>query len=104
MFMNLRLLAAIATAFFGVSSLDCLWAEGIDHTVGVHYYPWYSDDFHGGQYLRDRLLPAQLPVLGEYNDREQSTISAHLDWSRRTGVDFKYSNGFRARRLIIGST
>jgi len=88
MFMNLRLFAAIATAFFGVSSLNCLWAEGIDHTVGVHYYPWYADDFHGGQYLRERLLPAQLPVLGEYNDREQSTISAHLDWSRRTGIDF----------------
>ena len=88
MFMNLRLLAAIATVFFGVSSLDRLWAEGIDHTVGVHYYPWYSDDFHGGQYLRERLLPAQLPVLGEYNDREQSTISAHLDWSHRTGIDF----------------
>jgi len=88
MFMNLRFLAAIATVFFAASSLDCLWAEGLDHTVGVHYYPWYADDFHGGQYLRERLLPAQPPVLGEYNDREQSTISAHLDWSRGAGIDF----------------
>jgi len=88
MFMDLRLLTVIATVFFGVNSLNVLWAEGIEYTVGVHYYPWYSGDFHGGHYLRDRLLPTQLPVLGEYNDRESSTISAHLDWSRSTGIDF----------------
>lgn len=86
--MNLRLLVALATAFFAVSSMSYLWAEGIDYTVGVHYYPWYSNDFHGGQYLRNRLLPAQSPVLGEYDDQEKSTISAHLDWSRSTGIDF----------------
>lgn len=31
----------------------------------IRYYPWYSNDFHGGQCLRNRLLPAQLPVLGD---------------------------------------
>jgi hypothetical protein len=88
MLMKLRLFAAIATVIFCTGSPDSLRAQGIDYTVGVHYYPWYAGDFHGGQYLREQLIPAQLPVLGEYDDRENPIISAHLDWSRRAGVDF----------------
>ena len=38
------------------------------YTVGVYYYPWYGDDFHGGRYLREHLQPPQLPSLGEYDD------------------------------------
>lgn len=86
--MKLQVLTALAVSFLAVSSLDVLWAQVSDHTVGVHYYPWYANDFHGGEYLRNRLLPAQLPVLGEYDDREDATISAHLDWSRSAGIGF----------------
>jgi len=63
-------------------------ASEIGYTVGVHYYPWYWEDFHGGQYLRKHLVPAQIPALGEYNDRESAVVSAHLAWSRATGIDF----------------
>jgi glycoprotein endo-alpha-1,2-mannosidase len=60
----------------------------IDYYVGVHYYPWYYDDFHGGRYLREHLIPAQLPELGEYNDREAAVIGQHLSWCRDSGIDF----------------
>jgi hypothetical protein len=56
--------------------------------VGVYYYPWYADDFHGGAYLRERLLPPQQPVLGEYNDRSQEVVQQHLDWCREAGIGF----------------
>ncbi|MCA9412920.1 MAG: glycoside hydrolase family 99-like domain-containing protein [Candidatus Omnitrophica bacterium] len=56
-------------------------------TVGVFYYPWYASDFHGRQYLREHLVPPQLPVLGEYNDRDSETIRQHADWCRYAGID-----------------
>jgi hypothetical protein len=56
--------------------------------VGAYYYPWYAADFHGGQYLRERLIPEQQPVLGEYDDREFEVIGQHLHWSREAGIDF----------------
>ncbi len=62
------------------------FAQG--YTVGAYYYPWYSNDFHGGNYLREFLTPAQPPALGEYNDRDPATIAQHLAWSREAGVDF----------------
>mmetsp|Transcript_32821 Transcript_32821/g.78408 ORF Transcript_32821/g.78408 Transcript_32821/m.78408 type:complete len:525 (+) Transcript_32821:166-1740(+) len=59
-----------------------------DYTVGVYYYPWHSDDFHRGQgYLRKILMPPQLPVLGEYNDRSSNTIRKHLEWTRGANVN-----------------
>ena len=66
------------------------WAGRPDHDylVGAYYYPWYLNDFHGGNYLREHLVPPQLPELGEYNDREAATINQHLSWSRDAGVDF----------------
>jgi hypothetical protein len=62
--------------------------DSIDYNVGVHYYPWYYDDFHGGRYLRERLMPKQRPMLGEYNDRRLAIIGQHLSWSREVGIDF----------------
>ena len=62
--------------------------QGQDYQVGVYYYPWYAHDFHGGNYLREHLLPPQPPELGEYNDREPAIINQHLDWSRFAGIDF----------------
>jgi len=56
------------------------------YTVGVYYYPWYGDDFHGGGYLREHLLPPQAPSLGEYDDRAPEVISQHLQWSRAANV------------------
>ncbi len=55
-------------------------------TVGVYYYPWYGGNFHGGHYMRERLVPPQLPVLGAYDDRDASVIASHLDWSREANV------------------
>lgn len=60
----------------------------LSYSVGVYYYPWYYNDFHGGHYLREHLVPQQLPELGEYNDRTEAVINQHLDWSRIAGIDF----------------
>jgi hypothetical protein len=62
--------------------------DWIDYNVGVHYYPWHFNDFHGGRYLRERLMPKQRPMLGEYNDKKLATIGQHLSWSREAGIDF----------------
>ena len=63
-------------------------ATNSDYTVGVYYYPWHSNDFHRGQgYLRRVLMPTQLPVLGEYNDRSSNTIRKHLEWTRGANVN-----------------
>lgn len=49
--------------------------------VGAYYYPWHYDDFHHNiDYLRRQLIPRQEPLLGEYNDREVSTIRQHVNW------------------------
>lgn len=55
-------------------------------TLGVYYYPWYYNDFHGGSYLRKHLIPKQEPQLGEYNDHNIDTIKQHLDWSLDGGI------------------
>jgi glycoprotein endo-alpha-1,2-mannosidase len=54
---------------------------------GAYYYPWHAGDFHGGQYLRERLVPPQAPELGEYDDRDAAVIGQHLAWSRYAGLD-----------------
>lgn len=56
-------------------------------TVGVYYYPWHgNNNFHGGRYLREHLVPAQLPELGEYNDRDNAVIGKHLEWCEYAGI------------------
>ena len=55
--------------------------------VGVYYYPWHGADFHGGDYLRERLVPVQTPELGEYDDRTPAVVGRHLEWSRGAGID-----------------
>jgi len=52
------------------------------YMVGSYYYPWHGPDFHGGQYLREYLIPPQLPELGEYDDRKEDVIGRHLAWTR----------------------
>mmetsp|Transcript_16720 Transcript_16720/g.25951 ORF Transcript_16720/g.25951 Transcript_16720/m.25951 type:complete len:477 (-) Transcript_16720:15-1445(-) len=56
-------------------------------TVGVYYYPWHSNDFHGGKYLRADLEPKQYPALGEYDDRKASVIAKHLEWSKYANIN-----------------
>ena len=57
-----------------------------EYTLGVYYYPWHHGDFHGAEYLRKYLSPAQQPVLGEYDDRNPATLKAHFDWCRYAGI------------------
>jgi glycoprotein endo-alpha-1,2-mannosidase len=57
-----------------------------EYTLGVYYYPWHHGDFHGAEYLRKYLIPSQQPVLGEYDDRDASTLKAHFDWCRYAGI------------------
>jgi len=87
-YINRILTVAVATIIVGISLRSNVGAEGLDYNVGVHYYPWYYNDFHGRQYLREHLVPKQLPELGEYNDRNQAVINRHIEWSRYAGVDF----------------
>jgi hypothetical protein len=54
--------------------------------VGAYYYPWYLDDFHRGGYLREKLQPQQLPMLGEYNDRDVNTTRQHLEWCMGSNI------------------
>ncbi len=68
--------------------------------VGVYYYPWHGgDDFHGRNYLREHLVPPQLPALGEYNDRESQVIKQHLDWSEYAGIDLWVSSWWGPGRM-----
>lgn len=63
--------------------------------VGVYYYPWHGDYdrvFHGRKYLREFLDPAQLPVLGEYNDTEAQVIEQHFRWSEYAGINLWVSS------------
>jgi glycoprotein endo-alpha-1,2-mannosidase len=55
-------------------------------TIGAYYYPWYANNFHGGQYVRRDLVPPQYPMLGEYNDRDSSVLSQHMAWSRQANI------------------
>ena len=82
------LIAGVATLLFSFSILGVAWAEDNYYKIGVHYYPWYYNDFHGRNYLRQHLIPAQLPDLGEYNDREEAVINQHIMWSLNAGIDF----------------
>ena len=59
--------------------------------VGAYYYPWYGA-FAGGHSwsdnVRAKLVPPQLPALGEYSSREAATIAAHIDQSQRGNISF----------------
>lgn len=59
-----------------------------EYSVGAYYYPWHAEEFHGRRYLREHLDPPQVPLLGEYNDRDPEVIRQHLDWSRDAGISF----------------
>lgn len=70
------------------AKLFCTVTSSVAYRVGVYYYPWHYNDFHGGQYLREHLVPPQMPELGEYNDRTDSVINQHMEWTRYAGIEF----------------
>jgi hypothetical protein len=86
--MNRHIVIAIfTTAFFCLAPTHA--SQGAPN-VGVYYYPWYGS-FSGGhsvnQSLRGHLSPSQPPALGEYSNRDEATISAHIDQSHQANVD-----------------
>ena len=90
MYLLICILACIALACITCSDDEIAGSDAAastsPFTVGVYYYPWYLDDFHGGRYLRPHLVPPQMPTLGEYNDRRPEVIAQHLAWSRQANI------------------
>lgn len=90
MYLLICILACIALACITCSGDEIAGSDAAastsPFTVGVYYYPWYLDDFHGGRYLRPHLVPPQMPTLGEYNDRSPEVIAQHLAWSRQANI------------------
>ena len=79
--------APVTTLHPNYQATDSYPAYSSNVTVGVYYYPWHGDNFHnGGGYIRNQLVPQQMPALGEYDDSDPSTISQHLAWSRQANV------------------
>ncbi|KAL3930212.1 MAG: hypothetical protein SGBAC_011860 [Bacillariaceae sp.] len=77
----------------GVTPLPDLGDDNIDfevsspYVVGAYYYPWHGGNFHNREgYLRQKLLPAHRPALGEYDDSRPEVIAQHLKWSRQANI------------------
>jgi hypothetical protein len=58
--------------------------------MGAYYYPWYaSNGQHWNEgYMRSELIPPQIPLLGEYDSRDEATINQHISWAKDAGIDF----------------
>ncbi len=63
-----------------------LSAQSAPHFM-AYYYPWYNDSHWAQGYWRAELQPAQHPLLGEYDSRDQAVIQQHLAWSAEYGID-----------------
>jgi glycoprotein endo-alpha-1,2-mannosidase len=61
------------------------WAQ--KYLVGAYYYLWYPGNWREG-YINGRLLPQQLPTLGQYDSSDLKTIEQHINWSSQYGIDF----------------
>jgi glycoprotein endo-alpha-1,2-mannosidase len=61
------------------------WAK--KYLVGAYYYLWYPGNWREG-YINGRLLPQQLPALGQYDSSDLKTIEQHIAWSSQYGIDF----------------
>lgn len=57
------------------------------YLVGAYYYLWYPANFERG-FLRDKLSPPQMPVVGRYQSRDVGVIEQHIAWCSRYGIDF----------------
>ena len=95
-------LILILFAILCTSFQEVLWAQpskapapgADDFLAGAYYYPWYAAPAQSEergwmrQALRGRLTPRQLPALGVYSSRDPQVIGAHIEQSRRAGLDF----------------
>lgn len=57
--------------------------------LGAYYYIWYGRptlSIIGGGIWRWGYT--NHPRLGEYNNRQESVISQHIDWAKQAGIDF----------------
>ena len=78
---------------FGLSIL-CCWAllsnSSAAATVGAYYYPWWGQGGGGhtfNQTLRARLPSQdQLPLIGDYDNRDFWTTASHIDQSQAANV------------------
>lgn len=70
-----------------------------DYLVGVYYYLWHGDNFHGGEYLRHDLNPRHQPTLGEYNDSDPATIAQHMAWFRQANIGLLVTSWWGPNRL-----
>ena len=60
------------------------------YTIAAFYYPWYSgtNNIHWPEgFLREHLIPQQLPELGLYDSYSSSVIDKHVFWSENYGID-----------------
>ncbi len=58
-----------------------------DVVIGAHYYLWFPENFKQG-YLRNKLVPKQIPVLGEYDSELAETAARHIQYAKEYGIDF----------------
>ena len=73
--------------------------------VAVYYYPWYGNNgFHGRKYLREKLLPPQVPVLGEYNDQDKNVIAQHIEWCLQSNIQVWVSSWWGPGSLTDSTT
>jgi hypothetical protein len=67
------------------------------YLVAASYYPWYIDELgpnHTWDYLecaygslRQELVPQELPMLGQYNSRDQNVVTQQIAWSSAAGLN-----------------
>ena len=67
------------------------------YLVAASYYPWYIDELgasHTWNYLecfygslRQELAPQELPMLGQYNSRDEKVVTQQIAWSSAAGLN-----------------
>lgn len=77
----------LIAAFFLAGGSDNKTVKGDRYLVGAYYYSWYPSNFGQG-YLRGKLKPPQVPVLGHYHSEDVKLIEQHIAWCSRYGIDF----------------
>ena len=65
----------LIAALWGAGCGDNKTVKGDRYLVGAYYYIWYPSNFKQG-YLRGKLKPPQVPVLGHYHSEDVKTHRA----------------------------
>ena len=58
-----------------------------DYHIAAYYYPWYNAKHWKEGYIRATFKSPHLPLLGEYNSKDQAVIKKHIQWSEQYGID-----------------